>query len=97
MLLELKAANQRLRELGIRVTIKYTGQWLYPRAVLPPKPGGSKIKPYCQEVTLPGHGLPATVTGWKKAEKVAARLWSSAENKTLDFSLDSRTSFRGSA
>lgn len=77
--------NQRLRDAGIRVTILQRKQWLYLRAVLPPKPGSSKVKPYRQEITRPRTGLPANPQGLKAAEKLAVALWGSIIDNTFDW------------
>ena len=77
--------NQRFRDAGIRVTILQRKQWLYLRAVLPPKPGSSKVKPYRQEITRPRAGLPANPQGLKAAEKLAVALWGSIIDNTFDW------------
>jgi hypothetical protein len=77
--------NQRLRDAGIRVTILQRKQWLYLRAVLPPKPGSSKVKPYRQKFTRPRTGLPANPQGLRAAEKLAVALWGSLIDNTFDW------------
>ncbi len=70
----LATVNQRLRDAGVRVTIIQRKQWLYLRAVLPPKPSSDQVKPFRQEVTRPKVGLPATPQGLKAAERLAVSL-----------------------
>lgn len=83
--MDIALINQRLRESGIKITILQRKDWLYLRAVLPPKPGSHKVKPYRQEITRPRLGLPATTQGVKAAEKMAVALWGSLIDKTFSW------------
>ncbi len=83
--LDLSTVNSRLRSSGIRVTLIQRKQWLYLRAVLPPKPESDKAKPYRQELTRPKVGLPATSKGLKDAEKVAIALWGDVVDGSFDW------------
>jgi len=83
--MDLTTANQRLRAIGIKVTILQRKDWLYLRAVLPPKPNSDKEKPFRQELTRPKTGLPATAQGLKAAEKLAVSLWGSVIDGTFSW------------
>jgi integrase len=83
--MDLSAANHRLREAGIKVTLLQRKKWLYLRTVLPPKPGSGKSKPFRQEITRPKAGLPATPKGLREAEKLAISLWGSLLDGTFDW------------
>ena len=82
---DLSGVNSRLRDSGTRVTILQRKQWLYLRAVLPPKPESDKVKAYRQELTRPKVGLPATTRGIKDAEKVAIALWGSVIDGSFEW------------
>jgi hypothetical protein len=83
--LDLASVNARLRAGGTRVTIKQVNDWLYLRAVLPPKPGSAKVKPFRQEITQPKRGLFADVSGLRRAETLARALWDDVTENTFDW------------
>ena len=83
--MDLTAANRRLRDAGIKVTLLQRKNWLYLRVVLPPKPNSNKTKPFRQEITRPKAGLPATPQGVKAAEKLAISLWGSVIDGSFEW------------
>ncbi|MEL6321988.1 MAG: hypothetical protein AAFQ57_15285 [Cyanobacteria bacterium J06626_14] len=83
--MDLTGVNRRLRDAGIRVTLLQRKNWLYLRAVLPPKPDSEKVKPYRQEITRPRTGLPATTQGVRAAEKLAIALWGSVIDGSFEW------------
>jgi hypothetical protein len=83
----IKRENDKLRTLGVRVTILQRGNWLYLRAVLPPKLSSGKVKPHRQEYTPKPAGLPASTEGLKRASKLAKRLWNAVESGDVNFAV----------
>lgn len=81
----IKRENDKLRVAGIRVTILQRGNWLYLRAVLPPKLGTGKVKPHRQEYTPKPAGLPANAEGIKRTTKLAKKLWNAVESDSFDW------------
>lgn len=68
---KLNQANGRLKASKIGVAILQRGDRLYLQAVLPPRPGSSKLSPCQQQIAL---GIHANAVGVSLAEKEARKL-----------------------
>ncbi len=79
---EITKTNDKLRSVGVRVTIEQRGSKLSLRAILPPKPGSGKDKPYQQYLSL---GVGATIAGLQFAEAEAKRVAAALDMKQFDW------------
>jgi integrase len=68
---QIKAANERLRKAGIRITIERKKESLYLRGILPAKPHSTRAEPHQQRIPL---GVKAHAAGLKRAVQEAKRV-----------------------
>lgn len=81
---KLNQANGRLKAAKTGVTILQRGDRLYLRAILPPRPGSSKMAPCQQQIAL---GIHANPLGISLAEKEARKVGYLRDARTFDWAL----------
>ncbi len=69
----IEQANGRLKAANVGVAIEQSGNRLYLRATLPPKPGATRHEPYQQRISLSSQGIRANPIGIKEAEAEARK------------------------
>ncbi|PHJ63759.1 integrase [Nostoc linckia z18] len=83
----ISAANIRLKEQRISISIERHGAWLRLRGTFPPKPGAKQDRPSRQRIYP---GISATPEGVRVAEKEAFKVRLSLDEKNFDWQVYTR-------
>jgi integrase len=74
-----------VRAANVGVAIEQSGNRLYLRATLPPKPGATRHEPYQQRISLSSQGIRANPIGIKEAEAEARKVGALLARREFDW------------